>query len=200
MSRLADALSDAVAFGRRAFFRRSFAGSAAMAAGALGIAGAAEAAEARALYEPTGPGFRRVVTGNNAAGKSYVMKDEQIKYGEVWRSLEDQPLGAGMGNDPNVVLPGTRDLTPGQKVASRWYHITMPAKNAPFNRATAGELHRTSTLSYVMITHGQVTVILEEGEVTIHAGDLMVMRNAMHGWHNAGSTPVGLMIAQYGVG
>ncbi len=195
MSRLIDALSGAVAFGRRAFFQRSLAGSAAL---ALGISGTAEAA-AKSLYEPTGPGFRRVVTGNNAAGKSYVMKDEQIKYGEVWRSLEDAPLGAGAGNDPNVVLAATRDLTPGQKVASRWYHVTMPPKNTPFNRATAGELHRTSTLSYIVVTHGQVTVVLEEGEVTIHAGDLLVMRNAMHTWHNGGSEPFGMLVAQYGV-
>jgi len=196
MSRLAETLSDAVAFGRRALLRRSVWGGAAVTAGALGSALPAFSTEApRVLFDPNGEGFRRVVTGNTAAGKSYVMKDERIKYGEIWRSVEGEPLGAGGPSDPNKVWPPDRDLTPGQKVETRWFYTAIQPTKAPFDRANLPGMHRTSALSYVMVTSGEVMVVLDEGEVTITAGDLLVMRNATHAWHNATSSPTGLLIS-----
>ena len=51
-------------------------------------------------------------------------------------------------------------------------------------------------MSYVTITNGEVMLVMDEGEVMLRGGDLLVMRNAMHTWHNATDTPVGMLIAQ----
>jgi len=160
---------------------------------------AAAADGMRTLLDPKDEGFRRVVTGNNAAGKSYVMKDEKIKFGEVWRSSNAELLGAGGPGDPNIVITPTRDLTPGQQTNSRWFYSAIPPAKGPLDRATI-ELHRTAALSYVLFTSGEVTVVLDEGQVTMRAGDLMVMRNANHAWHNAGTVPMGMLIAMNIVG
>lgn len=197
MPKFADTFSNAVSFGRRALLRRSLWGGAAVAASTLSAP--AQAADMQTLIDPKGEGFRRVVTGNNAAGKSYVMKDEKIKFGEIWRSSDAELLGAGGPGDPNTVITPTRDLTPGQQTNTRWFYSGIPPAKGPLTRATI-ELHRTAALSYVMFTSGEVTVVLDEGQVTLRAGDLMVMRNANHAWHNAGATPTGMLIAMNMVG
>ncbi|MSO73396.1 MAG: cupin domain-containing protein [Rhodospirillaceae bacterium] len=206
MSNLARTLSEArevlVAFGRRALLRRSLWGGAAVAssivtAGPLGLTQLAVAAEAMALIDPKGDGFRRVVTSNNSKGKSYVLKDEKVKYGEVWRSSADQRLGAGGPTDPNKVLPDTRPATGQPAAETRFYYTAIQPAKGPLNRSNPEGMHRTSTLSYVLIANGELIVVLDEGEVTLKTGDLLVMRNAMHAWHNPTSTPVGMLIAQY---
>lgn len=64
------------------------------------------------------------------------------------------------------------------------------------DRKTIKGWHRVSSLSYVLVTNGELTLLLDEGEVVLRGGDLLVMRNAMHTWHNATETPVGLLISQ----
>lgn len=197
MTNFSDALSTALSCGRRAALRRWFWGGAAVTTSALTLAPPAPAAEAnRTLFDLKGQGVRVVITGNNAAGKSYVIKDERIKSGEIWRTVEGMPLGAGNGADPNVVLPATRESAPGQNIISRWYFSSIPPSNKPFNRATMGDLHRTSSVGYVLFTSGQVTLALDEGEVVMRAGDMLVTRNVMHLWHNEGPEPLGMLIAQ----
>ena len=206
MSKIAQTLSEAreelVAFGRRTLLRKSLWGSATVAgsvitAGVFGTDHPAMAAEAMALTDPKGDGFRRVVTGNNAKGKSYVLKDEKIKYGEIWRSSAEEHLGAGGPGDPNVVLPATRPATGQPAAVSRFYYTAIQPAKGPLNRAKPEGMHRTSTLSYVLIANGELIVVLDEGEVTLKTGDLLVMRNAMHAWHNPTTAPVGMLIAQY---
>ncbi len=201
---LAEAREGLVAFGRRALLRRSLWGGAAVASsvvtvGGLGMPEPAAAAEAMALIDPKGTGFRRVVTGNNSQGKSYVLKDERVKYGEIWRSSGSEQLGTGGPGDPNVVLPDTRPASGQPAAATRFYYAAIQPSKGPLNRANPEGMHRTSTLSYVLVANGELTVVLDIGEVTLKSGDLLVMRNAMHAWHNPTSTPVGMLIAQYTV-
>ena len=200
MTKFTDTFSNAMSFGRRALLRRSLWGGAAVAASAFGAVDAATAAEeVRALIDPKGEGFRRVVTGNNAAGKTYIMKDEKIKYGEIWRSSNAEILGPGGPGDPNGVVAATRDLTPGQQVNTRWYYSAMPVAKGPYDRATI-ELHRTSALSYVLFTSGQVRLVLDEGDVMLRSGDFLILRNGHHAWHNPGPEPTGMLIAMSIVG
>ena len=185
-------------FGRRALFRRSLLAAAAVTASALTVpASRANSAESHAAIDPTGDGFRRIVIGNNAQGKSYVFKDEIIKRGEVWRSSPEEPLGTGGPGDPNVVLPANPEASPNQPSAgTRWYYAVLQPSSAPLDRATIKGWHRVSSLSYVFIANGEVVLLLDEGQVTLRGGDLLVMRNAMHTWHNSTATPVGLLISQ----
>ena len=55
---------------------------------------------------------------------------------------------------------------------------------APGHRSAA--LHRTDTLDYVIGLAGEVDMLLEDGAVTLRAGDVAIQRGTMHGWHNRG--------------
>lgn len=190
--------------GRRSLLQRAAAGAAVLAISSL-IAGSliAEAGAADSVspnaYDPMADGFRRVVVGNTKAGKSKILSDEKIKRNaDIWRSSPAEPLGANGPNDLPTLLPASPPPRATEPTAgTRWFYAAIgPAKGA-LDRATIKGWHRVSSISYVFITNGEVTLLLEEGEVVLHGGDLLVMRNAMHTWHNATAQPVGMLIAQY---
>jgi quercetin dioxygenase-like cupin family protein len=47
-------------------------------------------------------------------------------------------------------------------------------------------MHATDTVDYIVILSGEVTLLVDEGEVTLTAGDTVVQRGANHGWINRG--------------
>jgi hypothetical protein len=184
---------------RRSLLQRSLVGATAVLAGLFGgPVQRANAAQARTLFDPTDATVRRVVIGNNAQGKSYVFKDEAMKRGEIWRSTPKEPLGQGGPSDPNTVLPASPAPASGQAVAegTRWIFSSIRPSTEPMDRKTIKGWHRVSSLSYVLITNGELTLLLDEGDVVLRGGDLLVMRNAMHTWHNATGAPVGMLISQ----
>ncbi len=201
MSRIAKSLwlarDGVVALGRRALLRRSLFGGAALAAGVL-TAPHVGAAESGNPFDGASEGFRRVVVGNTKDGKSVILKDERIKRGgDIWRSSPSEPLGANGPNELTTVMPASPPPRAGEPTAgTRWFYAAIAPSKAPLDRATIKGWHRVSSMSYVTITNGEVTLLMEEGQVTLRGGDLLVMRNAMHTWHNATATPVGMLISQ----
>jgi quercetin dioxygenase-like cupin family protein len=48
--------------------------------------------------------------------------------------------------------------------------------------------HRTVSIDYAVITSGSITLILDENKrITLNAGDVLVQRGTIHGWHNEGT-------------
>ena len=186
----------AQSIGRRALLRSASAGVLTLTVG--GLAAEAAAADANAL-DPMADGFRRVVVGNTKAGKSVVMSDEKVKRNaDIWRSSPAEPLGASGPNDLPSLLPASPPPRANEPTAgTRWFYAAIGPAKAPLDRASIKGWHRVSSISYVFITNGEVTLLLDEGQVVLRGGDLLVMRNAMHTWHNATAQPVGMLIAQY---
>lgn len=50
-------------------------------------------------------------------------------------------------------------------------------------------MHRTETIDYALILSGEVTMLLDDTEVTLHAGDVLVQCGTNHAWVNRGSEP-----------
>jgi mannose-6-phosphate isomerase-like protein (cupin superfamily) len=50
-------------------------------------------------------------------------------------------------------------------------------------------MHATDTIDYLVMLSGAVVLVLETGEVTLRAGDLIVDRGVIHGWRNDGDAP-----------
>ena len=50
-------------------------------------------------------------------------------------------------------------------------------------------MHKTATLEYIVMISGEITVVLEEEEVTLEAGDVFVDRGVYHAWENRGNEP-----------
>jgi mannose-6-phosphate isomerase-like protein (cupin superfamily) len=143
---------------------------------------------------------RRIVTGNNAQGRSYFVSDGEIAEMYVWESLPaPAQLGAGVAMLPSTA-PMIEPPAGGSKLArvqiEHW--ATMKAKMAQYEGLDADGFHRTTTIDYIMVVSGEVDLLLDEGRTTVHAGDLVVQRNTNHAWHNMGTGPVdfwGVMVS-----
>lgn len=44
--------------------------------------------------------------------------------------------------------------------------------------------HRTNSLDYAIVLDGEITLLVDEGEATLHAGDVVVQRATSHAWSN----------------
>ena len=44
--------------------------------------------------------------------------------------------------------------------------------------------HSTTTVDYIMVSRGELVMIVGDKEVTLKAGDVVVQRGAAHAWHN----------------
>jgi mannose-6-phosphate isomerase-like protein (cupin superfamily) len=45
-------------------------------------------------------------------------------------------------------------------------------------------MHRTETIDYGIVLEGELVLIMDEGETTVRAGDIIVQRGTNHGWAN----------------
>ncbi len=45
-------------------------------------------------------------------------------------------------------------------------------------------MHRTETIDYGIVLEGEITLLMDEGEATVSAGDIVVQRGTNHGWAN----------------
>jgi len=50
-------------------------------------------------------------------------------------------------------------------------------------------MHRTETIDYGVVLSGELVLVMDEGETTVHAGDIIVQRGTNHGWANRSSKP-----------
>ena len=61
-----------------------------------------------------------------------------------------------------------------------------PAKGLPPRHPM---MHRTRTLDYAIIMSGEIDMLLDEGEVHLNAGDVLVQQATNHAWVNRGKKP-----------
>ena len=50
-------------------------------------------------------------------------------------------------------------------------------------------MHRTETIDYGIVLEGEIVLILDEGETTVRAGDIVIQRGTNHGWANRSGKP-----------
>ena len=50
-------------------------------------------------------------------------------------------------------------------------------------------MHRTETIDYAIILSGEITMLLDEGEVLLKAGDVLVQCGTNHAWSNRSNAP-----------
>jgi mannose-6-phosphate isomerase-like protein (cupin superfamily) len=137
---------------------------------------------------------RRVVTGHDAGGKSVVLADGAppqnhpmhgsgvgADFHEMWGSAEAIPeLTAVEAREPNerpfTIMPPTGHLL-------RILDV-YPLKDG--GKRTV--MHRTRTLDYVVVIEGELVLILDDSEVTLKPGEVVVQRGTDHAWENRSST------------
>jgi mannose-6-phosphate isomerase-like protein (cupin superfamily) len=50
-------------------------------------------------------------------------------------------------------------------------------------------MHRTRSIDYAIVLEGEIDMLLDEGEVHLKAGDVLVQQGTHHAWVNHGSAP-----------
>jgi hypothetical protein len=186
--------------------KESLAGSAALAAMFTGLATAVRGQQT----QPAKPGLqgfdpssiRRVVTGHNAQGKSYIVSDERIPSvarGEagflyLWATEQAQQLGPGSADEPRKLLPTTSPSVDPAPGGTRAYIATLPPKyNGKATHENRAGFHRSETLDYVFVLSGEITMLMDISEVRLKAGDLVLQRNTDHSWRVESDVPVSLL-------
>src|SRR5688572_29770880 len=54
-------------------------------------------------------------------------------------------------------------------------------------------MHRTETVDYAVVLEGEITLLLDEGDVHLKAGDVVIQRGTSHAWSNRSGKPVKML-------
>ena len=137
---------------------------------------------------------RRVVTGHDRRGKSVVLSDGPppqkhpmhgpevgADFNEMWGDTDPVPeLSATPAGEPNerpfTLMPGSGHLLRILDV----YPLGEGGKRTV--------MHRTQTLDYVVVISGELVLILDDSEVGLRQGDVVVQRGTDHAWENRGAS------------
>jgi len=63
------------------------------------------------------------------------------------------------------------------------------ALTAPGARQRHPFMHRTETVDYAIVLAGEITMLLDESEVTLKAGEVLIQRGTNHAWTNRTDQP-----------
>jgi mannose-6-phosphate isomerase-like protein (cupin superfamily) len=134
--------------------------------------------------------MRRVVTGHDESGKSVVLSDGAppqnhpmrgaevgADFHELWGDAHTVPqLSSVPASEPNerpfTIMPAAGHLL-------RILDV-YPLKNG--GKRTV--MHRTRTLDYVVVIEGELVLILDDSEVVLKSGNVVVQRGTDHAWEN----------------
>ena len=54
-------------------------------------------------------------------------------------------------------------------------------------------MHRTETIDYAVVLEGEITMLLDDSEVHLKAGDVVIQRGTNHAWSNRSSKPAKML-------
>ena len=54
-------------------------------------------------------------------------------------------------------------------------------------------MHRTETVDYAVVLEGEITMLLDDSEIHLKAGDVVIQRGTNHAWSNRSDKPVRML-------
>ncbi|WP_298740695.1 cupin domain-containing protein [uncultured Microbacterium sp.] len=137
---------------------------------------------------------RRIVTGHDDAGVSVVVSDgpvpvsrelpeDGVAFHEVWVTTETPALIGAAAEDPTAGALTVPPPTRGTRIRINEFlpgHLDRAGRQSP--------VHRTESIDYGIVLEGEITLLLDDSEVTAHAGDIVIQRGTDHAWANRGDT------------
>jgi len=159
--------------------------------------------------------MRRVVTGHDANGRAVVLFDGEsphrfvlekaggLRLTEIWetRSSPADNSGASDAGDHErriepvgggsvfrvIEYPPDRERL--KTLDPERFFGSMGAKAADAATRRHPGMHKTSTIDYCVVLSGEIWAVLDEGEVLLRAGDVLVQRGTNHAWSNRTDEP-----------
>lgn len=78
---------------------------------------------------------------------------------------------------------GIRNMTP-EEARAHFAEVGAGSASAHGEGSRHALMHRTETIDYGIVLEGELVLILDEGETTVRAGDIVIQRGTNHGWSN----------------
>jgi hypothetical protein len=156
--------------------------------------------------------IRRVVTGHNAAGRSVFIMDAPAPHvyqrspgsavvTELW---ETRTMPADNGDDAEATDHPFRLAPPKNGTVFRVIEYPPDRQRlaalererasaddgsghgAAFDRGSPRHpgFHKTNSVDYAIVLSGEIYALMDEGEVLLKAGDVLVQRGTNHSWSN----------------
>ena len=153
---------------------------------------------------------RRVVTGVNAEGHALVIQDGlapttvsrpalNMEAALIWTTSEtpadlsqyDDPTfrPSSIGPTPGGSLVRVTDFHPQPKGVDNATVLKEFGLNQDDQGGRHALMHRTRTLDYAIVLDGEIDMLLDDGEVHLKAGDILVQRGTNHAWVNRSDRP-----------
>jgi len=158
---------------------------------------------------------RRVVTGHDAQGRAVVVMDGPaeavlhrpsrpgVALTDLW-ATSDPPSARPDGDPvdrPVVLHPPTGGTVfrivqfepedPGvlARADGAASFAAIGAAGAVVAGARHPYMHRTDTVDYAVVLQGSITMLLDEQDVELSAGDVVIQNGTNHAWANRGRAP-----------
>lgn len=153
--------------------------------------------------------IRRVVTGHDQKGRSVFISDGPAKAVKEMESMPGlgltdlwvtQSTPADNSGNEDAVADRTVVLEPPRN-GTIFRIVEFPPDSAWRDQSDAAEafasieaahakdqsnadpmMHKTSTVDYLVVLKGEIWAILDEGEVLLKPGDVMIQRGTNHSW------------------
>jgi len=156
---------------------------------------------------------RRIVTGHDKDGKTVALFDGTIDARQrtrggnaismLWVS-EESPADVSGSADRTSIKVGVPppqngtifrivDFPPTRPGTGHVDHDTI-LRGMGIDPATQGYMrhantHRTRSLDYAIVLEGEIDMLMDDSEVHVQAGDVLVQQGTNHAWVNNGSKP-----------
>ncbi len=158
---------------------------------------------------------RRIITGHNSEGRSIIVSDDisphtkAERLTDLWRTFS---APAGNQDDADQAATAVELKPPPNGTVFRYFQIKPEAdyqeKSADERQREAAQLfeamgagherdsearhpnmHKTDTVDYIILLSGEVTMLLDDGEVAMKPLDVVIQRGTNHAWVNYGNEP-----------
>ena len=166
-----------------------------------------------------GAAIRRVVTGKDASGKAVALIDGPAPNvifsnergttstllwvadstpASVTGTADAANAGRKIGTPPPangsifriVEFPPEKSVKTSDEVRMKAMRDAGLAPEGPTrDHPRHPGMHRTRTIDYVMVISGEIDMLLDDSEVHLKAGDVVVQRATNHSWVNRGDKP-----------
>jgi mannose-6-phosphate isomerase-like protein (cupin superfamily) len=161
--------------------------------------------------------IRRVVTGKDATGKAVAMIDsvattvhrrEELGVTNtlLWvtdstpADLSNQEDAANRKIDvvapPGGTIFRVVEFAPEREVKADYetrlrifQGIGLAPEGESRDKPRNPAMHRTKTIDYALILSGEIDMLLDDSEVHLKAGDVVIQRGTNHAWVNRGNQP-----------
>ena len=157
--------------------------------------------------------MRRIVTGRSTEGRSVVLIDDApgavvlekaggLRLTELWTTSESP---AALSRDDKARRERRIEPDPGgtvfriieyppdsQRLKSlqpEEHFASMGVQAADSAKRRHPGTHRTKTIDYAIVLSGEIYAVLDEGEVLLKAGDVLVQQATNHAWSNRTDKP-----------